>query len=331
MKNILVTGCSGFIGYHICNRLLKDGNNIIGIDSMENNYDPELKKYRLNLLKENNNFTFYNINIENIKDIEDVFNKHKIDIVLHLAAKAGVRTSDEYRREYLNTNVIGFFNMLELSSKYKINHYIYSSSSAIYGDNKDVPYKETANTDYPISIYAATKKCDEILTYTYSKNYDLTVTGLRFFSVYGPLGRPDMGYYKFVNMIRNKGKIELYNNGDIKRDFTYIDDIVEGLTRVIYNEPKEKFNIYNLGNETSILIKDLIIILSEEMKKEDLIDSSYDVNNYFEYHKETLTGDVYETYSNTSKFYNDFEFKPGIVLREGLNRFVKWYKEYYKK
>lgn len=330
MKTILVTGSSGFIGYHLCTRLLKEGNKVIGIDNMEGYYDSSLKDSRLELLKKYDNFTFYKLNIEKIDDIEPIYKENNIDIIIHLASKAGVRTSNIYKKEYINTNIIGFFNILELSSKYKINHVIFPSSSSVYGDNKEIPYKEENNTDYPISIYAATKKCEEVFAYTYSKINNLPITCLRLFTVYGPYGRPDMGYYKFVKMIQNKEKIELYNNGDIKRDFTYIDDVIEGIYKVINNKPKNTYNLYNLGNEHPILIKDVITILSNKMKNIGMIDPNYRVEEYFDYHEEMLPGDVYETYSDTSKFYNDFNFKPNTSIKTGLNNFINWYKDYYK-
>ena len=330
-KNILITGSCGFIGFHLCKKLLESNFKIFGIDNMEGHYEYSLKYNRLKLLKEYNNFEFYNFNIEKITEIEQIFINNKIDIVINLAGRPGVRLSNKYKKEYIETNILGFFNILELSSKYKIKHLIFPSSSSIYGDSVDIPYKEETNTDYPISIYAATKKCDEVLAYTYSKLNNLNITILRLFTVYGPYGRPDMGYYKFVKMIMNNEKIELYNNGDIKRDFTYIDDVVEAFYRIIMSKPLEKYNVYNIGNEHPVLIKDVIITLSKEMKTENLISDDYNIYDYLENHEEILEGDVYETYSDTSKFYKDFNYKPKTNIEKGLKSFIKWYKEYYNK
>ena len=305
-KNILITGSCGFIGFHLCKNLFESNFKIFGIDNMEGHYEYSWKYNRLKLLKEYNNFEFYNFNIEKITEIEEIFINNKIDIVINLAGRPGVRLSNKYKKEYIETNILGFFNILELSSKYKIKHLIFPSSSSIYGDSVDIPYKEETNTDYPISIYAATKKCDEVLAYTYSKLNNLNITILRLFTVYGPYGRPDMGYYKFVKMIMNNEKIELYNNGDIKRDFTYIDDVVEAFYRIIMSKPLEKYNVYNIGNEHPVLIKDVIITLSKEMKTENLISDDYNIYDYLENHEEILEGDVYETYSDTSKWYKEY-------------------------
>ena len=329
MKTILITGSSGFIGYHLTKRLLENNIKVIGIDNMNGYYDVDLKHYRLSELNKYDNFEFYDLNIESIEEIENVFNKYNIDIVINLAARAGVRASNEYKKNYIDTNILGFYNILELSSKYNIKHLIFASSSSVYGDNINYPYKEEENTDYPVSIYAATKKCDEILAYTYSKLNNMTITGLRFFTVYGPLGRPDMAYYSFTNKLINKEKIDIYNYGDLKRDFTYIDDIVEGIYKVIINKPKEKYNIYNIGNEHPILLKDFVNILTDVLIKEGLLEDSFEIDNYIEF-KDMQKGDVYETYSNTNKFYKDFNYKPNTNLKEGIKKFVKWYKEYYK-
>lgn len=225
MKIVLVTGSSGFIGYHLTKKLLDNNIKVIGIDNMNGYYDIDLKHYRLNELNKYNSFEFYDLDIEDFDEIEYVFKKYDIDIVFNLAARAGVRTSNELKKSYINTNIMGFYNMLELSSKYNIKHLIFASSSSVYGDNINIPYKEEENTDNPVSIYAATKKCDEILAYTYSKLNDINITNLRFFTVYGPFGRPDMAYYSFTEKLLNNEKIDIYNNGNLKRDFTYIDYI----------------------------------------------------------------------------------------------------------
>ena len=327
MKTILVTGSSGFIGYHLTKRLLENNYKVIGIDNMNGYYDVDLKYYRLNELKKYNSFEFYDLDIEDFDDIEVVFKKYDINIVVNLAGRAGVRTSNEFKKAYINTNIMGFYNILELSSKYNIKHLIFASSSSVYGDNINIPYKEEENTDYPVSIYAATKKCDEVFAYTYSKLNNISITGLRFFTVYGPLGRPDMAYYSFTEKLLNKEKIEIYNNGDLKRDFTYIDDVVESIYKVIESTPKEKYNIYNIGNEHPIVIKDFINILKDSLIKENLLPNDFKLENFIEY-KDMQKGDVYETYSDTSKFYNDFNFKPNTNIEDGINEFIKWYKEY---
>ena len=330
MKTILVTGSSGFIGYHLIKRLLEENKyNVIGIDNMNDYYDVNLKINRLNELKKYDNYIFYNIDIENMESINEVFKDSKIDIVVNLAARAGVRTSNIQKKKYIDTNIIGFYNMLELSCIHNIEHFIFASSSSVYGDNTNTPYKEEDNTNNQLSIYAATKKCDEIISYAYSKLNNINITGLRFFTVYGPYGRPDMAYFSFTNKLINKEKIDVYNNGNLKRDFTYIDDIIEGIIRVINNTPKEKYNIYNLGNEHPYNLIDFINILVNELIKQNLLSNDFNLDDHIEY-KCMQKGDVYETYSDTSKFYTDFNFKPNTSLEYGLNNFVKWYKEYYK-
>ena len=330
MKTILITGSSGFIGYSLTKRLLDETDyKIIGIDNMNGYYDVDLKYHRLSLLKKYNNFEFYDLDIEDIDNVDEVFKKYKPSIVINLAARAGVRESNKNKKLYININIIGFNNILELCSNYKVNHLIFSSSSSVYGDNKNIPYEEEANTDEPISIYAATKKCDEVLAYTYSSLYNMNITGLRFFTVYGPLGRPDMAYYSFTNKLLNKEKIEVYNKGNLRRDFTYIDDIVEGIIRVINGKPKKKYNIYNIGNEHPYFLLDFINTLKDSLIKEKLLDKDFDINKYIKY-VDMQQGDVYETYSDTSKFYKDFGFKPKVSLEEGLDKFAKWYKDYNK-
>ena len=330
MENILITGSSGFIGYHLTKRLLEDGNyKVIGIDNMNDYYDTELKQSRLKELSKYKNFEFYNLDIENKEDIELVFKNNKPKIVVNLAGRAGVRASNELKKAYIDTNIIGFYNILELCSNYNIEHLIYASSSSVYGDNKNVPYKEEYDTNEPVSIYAATKKCDEILAHVYSSINNLTTTGLRFFTVYGPFGRPDMAYFKYTKKLLNDEKVEVYNKGNLRRDFTYIDDIVEGITRVINNKPKTKYNIYNIGNENPKNLVDFINLLASELKEQGLLPNNFDINEKLDY-VDMQKGDVYETYSDTSKFYNDFEYKPKVNLEDGIKEFVNWYTEYYK-
>ena len=320
MKTILITGCSGFIGYHLTKKLLNDYN-IIGIDNLNDYYDIDLKKYRLNNLK-HKNFKFIKCEISDSEEINKLFNENKIDKVINLAAQAGVRYSVENPDIYIKTNIIGFYNILENVKTHKIKHLIYASSSSVYGNN-ELPFKENNSTDNPISLYAATKKTNEILAQTYSNLYNIKCTGLRFFTVYGPFGRPDMAYFNFTKKIINKEKIQLYNNGQSLRDFTYIDDIVEAIIKIL-DKPITK--IYNIGNSNPIKMIDFINIL-----KQTLIN-----NNLIKEHKINIEllpkqlGDVDNTYSDTSELKKDFNYKPNTNIKDGLDKFIKWYKEYYK-
>lgn len=320
METILITGCSGFIGYHLTKRML-DNYNIIGIDNLNNYYDINLKKDRLNNLK-HENFKFIKCDISDSEELNNVFDKYKIDKVINLAAQAGVRYSIENPDVYVKSNIIGFYNILESIRKHKINHLIYASSSSVYGNN-ELPFKEGDSTDNPISLYAATKKCDEILAQTYSNLYNINCTGLRFFTVYGPYGRPDMAYFSFTKKILNKEIIKLYNNGESLRDFTYIDDIVEGIIKVL---DKPVTAIYNIGSSYPIKLLDFINILKEVLINNNLIED-YELN--IELLPKQL-GDVDNTYSDTSKLKKDFNYGINTNIKDGLNKFVEWYKEYYK-
>lgn len=319
MKTILITGCAGFIGYHLTKRLLNNYN-IIGIDNLNDYYDINLKKDRLKNL-EHKNFKFLKCDISNREELEKKISEHKIDKVINLAAQAGVRYSIENPDNYINSNIIGFYNILECIRKHKINHLIYASSSSVYGNN-ELPFKESNSTDNPISLYAATKKTDEILAQAYSNLYNIKCTGLRFFTVYGPFGRPDMAYFNFTKKIINKEKIQLFNNGESIRDFTYIEDIVEGIIKVL-DKPTTK--IYNIGNSTPIKMLDFINILKETLIKNNLIEN-YELN--IELQPKQL-GDADNTYANIKELEKDFNYKPNTNIKDGLDKFIKWYKEYY--
>ena len=320
MEKILITGCSGFIGYHLTKKLL-DNYNIIGVDNLNDYYDINLKESRLNNLK-HKNFKFIKCDISDKEELNKIFNEYKIDKVINLAAQAGVRYSIENPDAYINSNIIGFYNILENVRKHKINHLIYASSSSVYGNN-ELPFKEDSKTDNPISLYAATKKINEIMAQTYSNLYNINCTGLRFFTVYGPFGRPDMAYFNFTKKIINKEKIELYNNGQSLRDFTYIDDIVEGIIKVL---DKPLTRIYNIGNSNPIKMLDFINILKESLINNNLIED-------YELNIELLPkqpGDVDNTYADIEKIKKDFNYKPKTNIKDGLDKFIKWYKEYYK-
>ena len=336
----LVTGSSGFIGYNLCKKLLEDKNNlVIGIDNMNDYYDVELKKYRLNKLVKENNYKFYEEDISNKENIFKIFKKEKPEYVINLAAQAGVRYSIENPDVYIESNLIGFFNILEACRNYPVKHLVYASSSSVYGANSKIPYSTEDKVDSPVSLYAATKKSDELLAHAYSKLYDIPCTGLRFFTVYGPAGRPDMAYFGFTNKLINNETIKIFNYGNCKRDFTYIDDIIEGIIRVIPNPPiKEKgsdnlpippYKIYNIGNGNPVNLLEFVTILQEELIYAKVLPEDYD----FDSHKELVSmqpGDVETTYADTKALEKDFGYKPSTNLRQGLKEFAKWYKEYYK-
>ena len=329
MKTILITGVAGFIGSNLAGTLVKN-NNIVGFDNMNSYYDVDLKEYRLSQLELSKNFTFIKGDLADKKTVDSVFEKYQPDIVVNLASQAGVRYSIDNPQAYINSNIIGFFNILEACRYYPIEHLIYASSSSVYGLNKKVPYSVEDNADRPASLYAVTKKSNELMAHAYSKLYDISVTGLRFFTVYGPLGRPDMAYFKFTNKMVKGEKIQLYNFGDMYRDFTYIDDIVTGIVKVMNRppEPNEdgvKYKVYNIGNSNPESLMDLVNILERKLIKYGVINSKAEIELL-----PMQLGDVYQTYADVSELERDFGFKPSTSLEEGLDNFVKWYKEFYR-
>ena len=339
-KTILVTGAAGFIGANLVKRLLADvpTASIIGIDSVNDYYDVRLKEYRLIELSKNDKFTFIKGNIADKELIESVFEKYKPTVVVNLAAQAGVRYSITNPDAYIESNLVGFFNILEACRNHPVDHLVYASSSSVYGSNKKVPYSTDDKVDNPVSLYAATKKSNELMAHAYSKLYNIPSTGLRFFTVYGPAGRPDMAYFGFTNKLVNGETIKIFNYGNCKRDFTYVDDIVEGVVRVMQGAPEKKngedglpippYAVYNIGNNQPENLLDFVQILSEELVRAGVLPEDYD----FEAHKELVPmqpGDVPITYADTDALERDYGFKPGTSLREGLRRFAEWYKEFY--
>ena len=340
-KTIFITGTSGFIGSNLAKRLLKENNDIhiIGLDNMNNYYDVSLKEYRLKELEKFDYFTFIKGNIANKELINSIFEKYKPSIVVNLAAQAGVRYSIENPDAYIESNIIGFYNILEACRHNTVEHLIYASSSSVYGGNTKVPFSTEDKVDNPISLYAATKKSNELFAHTYSKLYNIPTTGLRFFTVYGPAGRPDMAYFGFTNKLIKGEKIKIFNYGNCKRDFTYIDDIVEGIIRVMQKPPEKKdgedglpippYAVYNIGNSHPENLLDFVNILQEELVKAGVLPKDYD----FESHKELVpmqAGDVPITYADTTPLEKEFGFKPNTSLSEGLRKFAEWYKEFYK-
>lgn len=340
MKTYFITGASGFIGSNLCKRLLKENEDIkvVGLDNMNDYYDVKIKEARLKELEKFPNYTFVKGNLADKELIMKIFEEHKPQIVVNLAAQAGVRYSIINPDAYVESNLIGFFNILEGCRHYPVEHLVYASSSSVYGTNKKVPYSTDDKVDNPVSLYAATKKSDELMAHAYSKLYDIPSTGLRFFTVYGPAGRPDMAYFGFTNKLIKGEKIQIFNYGNCKRDFTYIDDIVEGIVRVMKKAPERKkgedglpiapYAIYNIGNNQPENLLEFVNILQEELIRAGVLPKDYD----FEAHKELVPmqpGDVPVTYADTTPLERDFGFKPTTSLREGLRKFAEWYKEFY--
>ncbi|AFZ53257.1 NAD-dependent epimerase [Cyanobacterium aponinum] len=328
METILITGSSGFIGFHLSQRLLNDGYSVIGIDNMNDYYDVSLKQARLEILKQHHNFQFFLLDLVDRISIMNLFKENKITTVVNLAAQAGVRYSLENPHAYVDSNLIGFVNILEACRHHNIQHLVYASSSSVYGANKKIPFSTQDNVDNPVSLYAATKKANELMAHTYSHLYNIPTTGLRFFTVYGTYGRPDMAYFIFTKNILEGKKIKVFNYGDMQRDFTYIDDIIEGVVRVMKQIPtpqtdnpnsKAPYRLYNIGNNKPVKLIDFITTIEKSLgvtaEKEFL---------------PIQPGDVPITYADVDDLYKSVGFKPSTPIEKGIDEFVKWYREFYQ-
>lgn len=339
-KKVFITGSSGFIGSNLAKRILttEPDTKVIGLDNMNEYYDVRIKEARLAELQKFENYTFIKGNLADKTLINSIFEQYHPDIVVNLGAQAGVRYSITNPDAYIESNMIGFYNILEACRHYPVEHLVYASSSSVYGSNKKVPYSTEDKVDNPVSLYAATKKSNELMAHAYSKLYNIPSTGLRFFTVYGPAGRPDMAYFGFTNKLVNGETIKIFNYGNCKRDFTYVEDIVEGVVRVMKNAPEKKngedglpippYAVYNIGNSNPENLLDFVQILSEELVRAGVLPADYD----FEAHKELVPmqpGDVPVTFADTEPLERDFGFKPHTPLREGLRKFAEWYKEFY--
>jgi UDP-glucuronate 4-epimerase len=322
-KNILVTGSAGFIGFHLSKKLLADGYNVIGIDNINDYYDVNLKYSRLKQLEKYENFKFIKGDLADAKLLAKLFDSYNPNIVVNLAAQAGVRYSIDNPQVYIDSNIIGFYNILELCRNHEIEHLVFASSSSVYGMQDKVPFSTEDNVDHPVSLYAATKKSNELFAFTYSHLYNIPVTGIRPFTVYGPFGRPDMAYFTFTNKILSGETIKVFNNGDMLRDFTYIDDMIEGIIKIMVSVPKEnekgdRYKIYNIGNNRPEKLAYFIEVLENELgvkaKKEFL---------------PMQPGDVYKTYADMYPMKRDFDFVPTTSIEEGIHKFVLWYKKYF--
>lgn len=324
-KRYLITGGAGFIGFFLSKALLERGAQVVGLDNMNDYYEVSLKEERLSILREYQEYHFIKADIADKEAVIQIFRDFAPQIVVNLAAQAGVRYSIENPDAYIQSNIVGFFNILEACRYYPVEHLVFASSSSVYGGNKKVPFSTQDKVDKPVSLYAATKKSNELMAYAYSKLYQIPLTGLRFFTVYGPMGRPDMAYFKFAKKIMADEPIQIYNNGDMRRDFTYIDDIVKGIENILCNPPKQDENgaaykIYNIGNNKPERLMDYISVLEKclgrEAKKEYL---------------PMQPGDVYETYADVKDLMEDYDFKPSTSIEEGLSKFAEWFLDYYKK
>lgn len=342
-KSILITGAAGFIGSNLCIRLLKEveGVKVIGLDNMNDYYDVNIKNYRLEQLSEvGGDWTFIKGDLSDKQTINGIFSQYHPNVVVNLGAQAGVRYSITNPDAYIKSNMIGFYNILEACrNEEALEHLVYASSSSVYGTNKKVPYSTDDKVDNPVSLYAATKKSNELMAHAYSKLYNIPSTGLRFFTVYGPAGRPDMAYFGFTNKLVNRETIKIFNYGNCMRDFTFIDDIVEGVIRVMKGAPEKKtgedglpvppYAVYNIGNNAPENLLDFVTILQEELVRAGVLQEGYN----FEAHKELVPmqpGDVPITYADTTPLEKDYGFKPSTPLRDGLRKFATWYKEFYQ-
>lgn len=347
-KTILVTGAAGFIGANLVMELLRtvDAATVVGFDNLNEYYDVSLKEYRLEEIrklaqtKSGVKWVFVRGNLADRELVAHIFEEYRFDVVVNLAAQAGVRYSIDHPDVYIESNVVGFYNILEACRSYPVEHLVYASSSSVYGTNKKIPYSTDDKVDNPVSLYAATKKSNELFAHAYSKLYNIPTTGLRFFTVYGPAGRPDMAYFGFTNKLLRGETIQIFNYGNCKRDFTYIDDIVEGIKRVMQCAPERQngedglplppYRVYNIGNNSPENLLDFVDILQQELIRAKVLPADYD----FEAHKQLVAmqpGDVPVTYADVAALERDFGFKPSTSLREGLGRFARWYKEFYGK
>lgn len=334
MDKVLLTGATGFIGMHLAERLALKGYQVIGLDNLNDYYELQLKKDRLQQLERLDNFTFIECDLIDKNKLDEIFEQYRPQYVINLAAQAGVRYSIENPYAYLDSNLTGFLNILEACRHYPVQHLLYASSSSVYGGNKVAPFSTNHNVDHPVSLYAATKKSNELMAHTYSHLYDIPTTGLRFFTVYGPWGRPDMAYFSFTKDIIEGKSIKVFNHGKMERDFTYIDDIVEGITKLIPRAPEPNpewdestdelgasfapYRVYNIGNNQPVQLMKFINVLEEKIGKE--------ANKQY---MEMQPGDVLRTYADVSELERDIEFKPSTSIEDGLGKFVDWYKEYY--
>jgi UDP-glucuronate 4-epimerase len=333
--NILVTGAAGFIGFHLATRLLAQGHNVVGVDNLNDYYSVDLKNKRLHILQSNTKFKFHKLDISNGEKLNRLFKENSIDIVINLAAQAGVRYSLSNPHSYVHSNLVGFLNILEACRHYQVEHLIYASSSSVYGANSKIPFSTHDSVDHPVSIYAATKKANELMAHTYSHLFNIPTTGLRFFTVYGPWGRPDMAYYTFTRDIIEGTTIQVYNNGEMSRDFTFIDDIVEGIIRLLNHPPKYNNNwdrgnpdpsssyapykIYNIGNNNPVKLMEFIQLLEKLIGKNANIEFL-----------PMQPGDVKETFADITNLQQDVGFYPSTTLETGLDQFVDWYKKYHQ-
>jgi UDP-glucuronate 4-epimerase len=329
--NILVTGAAGFVGFHLSKRLLAEGHHVIGVDNLNDYYDVRLKSERLKLLESNEKFTFYKVDLADAEGLNGIFASHSIPIVINLAAQAGVRYSLTHPHSYVHSNLVGFVNILEACRHFQVKHLLYASSSSVYGANTKTPFSTQDSVDHPVSIYAATKKANELMAHTYSHLFNMPTTGLRFFTVYGPWGRPDMAYYSFTKDIIEGNSIKVYNNGDMRRDFTYIDDIVEGIVKLLDQPPEPDpnreldpstshapYKIYNIGNNSPVRLMDFITTLETIIGKKAQIELL-----------PMQPGDVKETYADITDLQKDAGFSPATPLEIGLGHFVEWYKHFH--